>query len=85
MKWFAIFNNFKAFVMFAVKNWKLCLFWLKNVEYAYVNPEIFLTSPPIDNIVGKNLHDLVKILGNVDQNMTTPPPPPPPPPPTPQC
>ena len=42
--------------------------------------KIFLTPLPVDNIFGKNLHDLVKILGNVGQTMTTPPPPPPPPP-----
>ena len=30
-------RNFKAFVMFAVKNWKPCLAWSKNFEYAYVN------------------------------------------------
>jgi hypothetical protein len=47
---------------------KFCLFWLKNFDYAYVSP-------------GKNLHDLVKILGNVGQTMTPPPPPPRPPPP----
>jgi hypothetical protein len=35
------FNNFKAFVMFAVKNWKPCPSWSKNVEYAYVSPENF--------------------------------------------
>jgi hypothetical protein len=35
------FNNFKAFVMFAVKNWKFCLFWLKIFEYAYVSQENF--------------------------------------------
>jgi hypothetical protein len=54
------FNNFKAFVMV--------------VCFCFVL-QIFLTSPP-DNIFGKNLYDLVKILGNVGQNMTTPPPPP---------
>jgi hypothetical protein len=31
-----------------------------------------------DNIFRKNFYDLVKILGNVGQNMTTRPPPPPP-------
>ena len=31
--------------------------------------------PPIDYISGENLHDLVKILGNAGQTMTTPPPP----------
>jgi hypothetical protein len=42
MKWFAInCNSFKAFVMFALKNWKSCLFWSENVEYSYVSPEIF--------------------------------------------
>ena len=40
-------------------------------DYAYVSLENVLTSPP-------NFYDLVKILGNVGQNMTTPPPPPPP-------
>ena len=44
--------------------------------------KIVLTSPlsppppPIDNIFGKNSYGLVKILGNVGQNVTTPPPPP---------
>jgi hypothetical protein len=46
------------------KNWKPCLSWSKNLEYAYVSPEnFFLTmlmlvrkifwSPPVDNISGK--------------------------------
>jgi hypothetical protein len=41
-------------------------------DYAYVSPEHLFDLPPVDNIFGKNLYDLVKILGNVDQNMTTP-------------
>ena len=43
-------------------------------DYAYVSRENFFDLPPVDNIFGKNLYDLVKILGNVGQNMTTPPP-----------
>ena len=38
------FNNFKAFVMFAVKNWKPCLPWSKKFQYAYVSPENFFLS-----------------------------------------
>jgi hypothetical protein len=44
-------------------------------DYAYVSPENFLDLPPVDNIFRKIFYDLVKILGNVGQNMTTPPPP----------
>jgi hypothetical protein len=55
------FNNFKAFVMFAVKNWKPCLSWSENVadmlmsvrkifyDYAYISQENFFDlfpSPP---------------------------------------
>ena len=35
------FNNFKAFVMFAVKVVKPCLSCSKFFEYAYVSPENF--------------------------------------------
>ena len=35
------FNNFKAFVIFAVKNWKPCLSWTKNSEYGFFSPENF--------------------------------------------
>jgi hypothetical protein len=38
---------------------------------------IFLTNQPllpVLNILGKHFYDLVKILGKVGQNMTTPPP-----------
>jgi hypothetical protein len=48
-------------------------------DYACVSPENFFDLPSVDNIFGKNLYDLVKILGNVGQNMTTPPHPSPPP------
>jgi hypothetical protein len=51
----------------------------KFFDYAYVSTENFSDPsppPPVDNISGKNLRDLVKILGNVGQTMTTPPPPP---------
>ena len=53
----------------------LLLVWKNFFDYAYVSPENFfdLTSPPPS---GKFFFDLVKILGNVGQNMTTPPPPP---------
>jgi hypothetical protein len=44
------------------------------LDGAYVSPENFFDPPPVDNIFGKNLYYLVKILGNVGQNMTTPPP-----------
>jgi hypothetical protein len=37
--------------------------------------KIFLTAPPVDKIFRKIFYNLVKILGNVGQNMTTPPPP----------
>jgi hypothetical protein len=85
------FNNFKAFVMFAVKKIGSFVYFGRKIfnmlmlvrkiffEYAYVSPENFFDLPPVDNIFGKNLYDLVKILGNVGQNMTTPHPPPPPP------
>jgi hypothetical protein len=33
------FKCFKAFVMFAMKNWKLRLSRSKNFEYAYFSPE----------------------------------------------
>jgi hypothetical protein len=62
------FKNFKAFVTFAVKKLEALLIL---VEFAY------------DNMFRENVYDLVKILGNVGQNITTPPPPPPPPPPRP--
>jgi hypothetical protein len=54
MKWFAIL---KLLLCLRWKNWKPCLSWSKNFEYAYVRPEtiflsmfmldwkIFLTSP----------------------------------------
>jgi hypothetical protein len=29
------FNNFKAFVTFAMKNWKFCSTWSKNFEFGY--------------------------------------------------
>ena len=62
--------------MFAVK--KIGSFaYLKSLNMLMLVRKIFLTSPP-DNIVGKNLHNLVKILGNIGQSMTTPLPPPPP-------
>ena len=56
----------------------LAYFGRKIFKYAHVSPENFLTPPPVDNISGKNFYNLVKILLNVGQNMTTPPPPPPP-------
>jgi hypothetical protein len=70
------FNNFKGFVMFAVKNWKPCLCVLMLAlkiffDYTYVSRENFFDLPPVNNIFGKNLYDLVKIRGNVGQNMTT--------------
>ena len=82
------FNNLKAFVMFAVKKletllilvqkFRICLYMLVTGKMFFTMlmlvRKIFLTSL----IFGKNLHDLVKILGNVGQTMTTPPPPPPP-------
>jgi hypothetical protein len=61
MKWLAILTILKLFF-----------------DYAYVSPETFFAPPPpppppnpVDNIFGENLYDLVKILGNVGQNMTT--------------
>ena len=45
--------------------------------FDYISPENFFDlPPPVDNISRKNFYDLVKILGKVGQNMTTPPPPP---------
>ena len=33
--------NFKAFVTFAMKNWKFCSSWSKHYEFAYVGPAKF--------------------------------------------
>jgi hypothetical protein len=60
------FNNFKAFVMFAVKKLEVLLILVENAyvsaEYAYVSAEkflltmltlvrkIFLTPPPVGNV-----------------------------------
>jgi hypothetical protein len=41
MKWFAILTILKASVTFAMKNWKFCWSWSKNVEFGYVGPENF--------------------------------------------
>jgi hypothetical protein len=57
----------------------MLIFVLKNY-FDYISPENVFDLPPVDNISGKIFYDLVKILGKVGQNMTTPPPPPPPPP-----
>jgi hypothetical protein len=56
----------------------MLIFVLKNY-FDYISPENVFDLPPVDNISGKIFYDLVKILGKVGQNMTTPPPPPPPP------
>ena len=48
-------------------------------DYAYVSPENVFDPPPpppFDNVFRKYLYDLVKMIGNVGQIMTTPPPPP---------
>ena len=71
------FNNFKASVTFAVKNFEYAYISPENC-FDYISPENFFDLPPVDNISVKNFYDLVKILGKVGQNMTTPPPPPPP-------
>ena len=49
---------------------------LNFFDYAYVCPENFFDRPPPSTTFClKKLHDLVKILGNVGQTMTTTPPP----------
>ena len=81
-EWFAILTILKLLLRLRLKNLKFCSSLSKNVEFAYVSPENFfdLTTPPppppVDNIFMKNFYDLVKILVNVGQNMTTSPPPP---------
>ena len=61
MKWFAILTILKLLL--------LCVMWVRKnfFDYAYVSPENFFDPPP-------RFDDLVKILGNVGQSMTTPPP-----------
>ena len=84
------FNNLKAFVMFLVKNWKPCLSWPKNFEYAYVSPEnsfrlqmlilvrkIFLTSPR-QHFRGKFVRPGQNPRKCWSKHDDTPPPPPPP-------
>jgi hypothetical protein len=59
------FNNFKAFVVFAVKNCKPFLSWTKNSEYSFFNPENFFLS-------------MIMLVRKIFLNYLPPPPPPPP-------
>jgi hypothetical protein len=47
---------------------------LKKLQALLIVVENFLI-PPVENIFEKHFYDLVKTLGKVGQNMTTPPPP----------
>jgi hypothetical protein len=78
MKSFAILTISKLWSCLRGNNCKPCLFWSKNIlRFAYVSPENFLTTPPRQQQFRETfLLYLVKILGKVGQNMTTPPPPP---------
>ena len=73
------FKIFKAFVMFAVKNWKPWLSWYGKFfsDYAYVSPENFFDLPPSTTFREKFVR-LGKYPRKCWSNMTTPPPPPPP-------
>jgi hypothetical protein len=77
MKSFAILTISKLWSCSRGKNCRPCLFWSKNIwGFAYVSPENFLTTPPRQQHFRETfLLYLVKILGKVGQNMTTPPPP----------
>jgi hypothetical protein len=72
------FNNFKAFVMFAVKKLEAFLILVEKCSIYLINmlKNFFDPPPPRQHFREKFVLYLVKILGNVGQNMTTPPPPP---------
>jgi hypothetical protein len=76
MKWFAILTILSFCYVCGEKIGSLAYLGRKILNVLMLVWKIFLTSPR-----GQHFRDLVKILGNVGQNMTTPPPPPPPPPP----
>jgi hypothetical protein len=73
MKWFAILTILSFCYVCGEKIGSVAYLGRKILNVLMLVRKIFLTSPPVDNIFGKNLYHLVKILGNVGQNMTTPP------------